>query len=51
MSGEKLTHLNTYQIEHYSIDYGRHNILVRGWTSEVKMFKISTSKDKGFNAI
>ena len=51
MSGEKLAQLNTYQIEHYSIDYGKQNILVRGWTSEVKMFKLTLSKDKGFGAI
>ena len=51
MGGEKLAHVNTYQIEHYNIDYGKEKILVRGWTSEVKMFKINSSKDGGFGSL
>lgn len=48
MGGEKLAQVNTYQIEHYSICYGANKALVRGWTSEVKMFQFVTDKGGEF---
>lgn len=44
MAGERLAQVNTYQIEHYGVCYGANRALVRGWTSEVKMFQFVTDK-------
>eukprot|EP00919_Chromeraceae_sp_WS-2016_P052948 GHVR01125713.1.p1 GENE.GHVR01125713.1~~GHVR01125713.1.p1 ORF type:complete len:131 (+),score=3.84 GHVR01125713.1:390-782(+) len=51
MTGEILTTLNTYQIEHYSAGFGNNTLIVRGWTSEVKIFKITDHKDGNFNKL
>ncbi len=51
MEGERLAQVNTYQIEHYGVCYGNNRILVRGWTSEVKLFQIVTDKDGYFKSL
>ena len=51
MNGEKLASTNSYQIEHYEIGCGRFNILIRGWTSEVKVFSAIEEKDGSFKAL
>lgn len=48
MDGERLHQVNTYQIEHYDVKYGADSILVRGWTSEVKLFQLLSDKMGGF---
>lgn len=48
MTGERLFQVNTYQIEHYSIKYSLNSILVRGWTSEVKLFALVQDKIGNF---
>ena len=41
--------LNTYQIEHYDIKCSMSGkIMVRGWTSEVKLFDLVTDKNGGY---
>lgn len=40
MKGEKLQTFNTYQIEHYDIICSLNTFMVRGWTSEVKLFNV-----------
>lgn len=51
MNGEKLATTNSYQIEHYEISCGNRNILIRGWTSEVKVFSAVEEKDGSFKAL
>lgn len=51
MEGEKLASIGTYQIEHYDVQYGGPYILVRGWTSEVKSFQLTTDKEGNFGKI
>jgi hypothetical protein len=48
MKGEKLHSFNTYQIEHYDIICSLNTFMVRGWTSEVKLFNVETDKSGGF---
>lgn len=48
MKGQKLHTFNTYQIEHYDVRFSLKTIMVRGWTSEVKIFNIETDKTGGF---
>lgn len=48
MTGQKITQINTYQIQHYGICYGADKLLVRGWTSEVKLFHFVTDKEGNF---
>ena len=48
LGGERLALVNTYQIEHYGISYGACRIMVRGWTSEVKLFQVVTDKASEF---
>jgi hypothetical protein len=51
MSGERLAQVNTYQIEHYNLCYGNNRVLVRGWTSEVKLFQLATDKNGDFQRL
>ena len=48
LQGEKLASIGTYQIIHYDIQYSNSFVLVRGWTSEVKSFKLQTDKEGNF---
>ena len=50
-NGEKLATTNSYQIEHYEISCGNLNILIRGWTSELKVFSVIEEKDGSFKAL
>lgn len=43
--------MNTYQIQHYDIQYSFYTIMVRGWTSEVKLFEIQNDKTGNFPKI
>lgn len=45
LKGEKLFELNTSQVEHHKASFGEGNILLRSWTSEIKLFAITMSKD------
>ena len=40
MNGDRLATANTYQIEHYDVDFSRNHLIVRGWTSEVKIYEM-----------
>jgi hypothetical protein len=51
MEGERLNQINTYQIRHYDIKYGSDKILVRGWTSEVKLFQLHNDKEGNFSRL
>ncbi len=48
MQGERLANLSSYQIEHYEVQFGGPLVLVRGWTSEVKSFRLLTDKEGNF---
>lgn len=48
MGGEKLSQVNTYQIQHYDVRYGNSLVMVRGWTSQVKLFQMGQDKNGGF---
>lgn len=50
-NGEKLATTNSYQIEHYGMSCGHLNLLVRGWTSEVKIFSAVEEKDGSFKKL
>jgi hypothetical protein len=51
MNGDKLFSINSYQIQHYFTSCGNKNILIRGWTSEVKLFEAIENKDGSFQAL
>ncbi len=51
MKGEKVHTFNTYQIEHYDIRFCLKTVMVRGWTSEVKIFTVETDKTGAFKSI
>jgi hypothetical protein len=51
MEGERLHQINTYQIRHYDVKYGSEKILVRGWTSEVKLFQLHNDKEGRFSKL
>lgn len=51
MNGDKIHTFNTYQIEHYDIKSAQKFIMVRGWTSEVKLFTVETDKTGSFKSI
>jgi hypothetical protein len=51
MQGEKLASVGSYQIEHYDIKYTNALVMVRGWTSEIKVFQLGSDKEGGFAKI
>lgn len=51
MKGERLATMNTYQIEHYEISCGKLDVMVRGWTSEVKILGLVEEKDGSFKKL
>lgn len=40
--------MSSYQIEHYEVQFGGNLLLIRGWTSEVKGFKLVSDKEGQF---
>jgi len=51
MKGEKLANENTYLIYNYGTSFGHRDILIRGWTSEIKIFETVEEKDGSFKKL
>jgi WD40 repeat protein len=52
LKGEKLAEINTSQVEHYQASFGENYLMLRSWTTELKIYNIVFAKDsKEFSKI